>query len=167
MKTTAPPPGDRILLRAIAAFLAMPAVAAGVVPWLLLRSDRWRGAPQAPGAALAALGAVGLLWCVRDFYVIGKGTLAPWAPPSRLVVRGLYRIVRNPMYVSVLAIVSGIAWWRASPVVAAYAAALAIAFHLRVVVNEEPVMARRFGEEWIAYRARVRRWIPGAPRRGR
>ncbi|HYD40323.1 MAG TPA: methyltransferase [Anaeromyxobacter sp.] len=146
------------------AFVAMPAMVAGVVPGLLLRIDRWRGPPRTPGVALAALGAAGLLWCVRDFYVIGKGTLAPWAPPRRLVVRGLYRFVRNPMYVSVLATVAGLAWWRASPVLAGYAAALAIAFHLRVVLGEEPVMAQRFGEEWTAYRAAVRRWVPGRPR---
>ncbi len=152
------------MLGAILAFLAMPAIVAGVVPWLLLRSDRWRGAPEAPGLALVALGVAGLLWCVRDFYVIGKGTLAPWAPPRRLVVRGLYRFVRNPMYVSVLATVAGLAWWRASPALAAYAAALAIAFHLRVVLGEEPGMAARFGEEWTAYRAAVRRWVPGRRR---
>lgn len=156
--------GRRMLLRAIAAFLAMPALVAGAVPWLLLRSDPWRGAPRAPGLALAALGLVGLLWCVRDFYVLGKGTLAPWSPPRRLVVRGLYRFVRNPMYVSVLALVAGLAWWRASPVLAAYAATLAVAFHLRVVFGEEPVMARRFGDEWTAYRAAVGRWVPGRAR---
>lgn len=159
-----PTPPPRLFAQALVAFLAMPAMVAGVVPWLLLRSDRWRGAPQAFGVAPAALGVAGLLWCVRDFYVIGRGTLAPWAPPRRLVVRGLYRLVRNPMYVSVLATVAGLAWWRASPLVAAYAAALAVAFHLRVVLGEEPVMAARFGEEWSAYRAAVRRWIPGPPR---
>ncbi len=159
-----PAPAPRLLLRAVLAFAAMPAIVAGVAPWLLLRSDRWRGPPQPLGLALAALGIAGLLWCVRDFYAIGKGTLAPWAPPRRLVVRGLYRFVRNPMYVSVLATVAGIAWWRASPVLAAYAAALAVAFHLRVVLGEEPGMAKRFGEEWTAYRTAVRRWVPGPPR---
>ncbi len=104
---------------------------------------------------------------MRDFYVIGRGTLAPWAPPRRLVVVGLYRLTRHPMYVGVLTLVAGIAAWRASPVVAGYAAALALVFHLRVVLDEEPVMARRFGDEWTAYRARVRRWLPAPARRPR
>lgn len=149
-----------MFLKAVVAFLAMPAMMGGVVPWLLLRSDRWRGQGSGPGAALAALGLAGLLWCVRDFYVVGKGTLAPWSPPRRLVMVGLYRFVRNPMYVSVLALVAGVAWWQTSPVVAGYAAVLAIAFHLRVVVNEEPVMAQRFPEDWEGYRARAGRWLP-------
>jgi protein-S-isoprenylcysteine O-methyltransferase Ste14 len=112
------------------------------------------------GASLVALGAAGLLWCVRDFYVVGRGTLAPWSPPRRLVVVGLYRVVRNPMYVSVLALVAGIAWWRTSPVVAAYCAVLAVAFHLRVVLHEEPWLERSFPEEWHAYSLEVRRWVP-------
>ncbi len=153
-----------MLLRALIAFLVMPATVAGLVPWLLLRSDRWRGPPFPPGLLLAALGLAGLLWCVRDFYVIGRGTLAPWAPPRRLVVVGLYRLTRNPMYVSVLTLVAGLAAWRASPVLGGYAAARAGAFPLRVRRGEEPVMARRFGEEWTAYRSRVRRWLPAPAR---
>ena len=68
------------------------------------------------GMAPLVAGVVILLWCVRDFYVAGKGTLAPWDPPKHLVVIGLYRFVRNPMYLAVLAIIVGQAllfgsWW--------------------------------------------------------
>jgi protein-S-isoprenylcysteine O-methyltransferase Ste14 len=97
-----------LLVRAIVAFLAMPTVVGLVVPWLLVRIDSWRGGGCSMGASLVALGAAGLLWCVRDFYVVGRGTLAPWSPPRPLVAVGLCRVMRNPMYVSVLALVAGI-----------------------------------------------------------
>jgi protein-S-isoprenylcysteine O-methyltransferase Ste14 len=84
---------------------------------------------------------------VRDFFVAGRGTLAPWDPPRHLVVVGLYRFVRNPMYVSVLTVVVG--WWLAtgSRLLAGYAVVLAIGFHLRVLYHEEPWLRRQFGEE--------------------
>ena len=101
-----------------------------------------------------------LLWCVRDFYVTGKGTLAPWDPPTRLVVVGLYRFVRNPMYVGVLGVVLGWSLVAGSPLLAIYAALLAVGFHLRVVLYEEPVLQRQFGDDWTRYRAGVNRWLP-------
>jgi protein-S-isoprenylcysteine O-methyltransferase Ste14 len=149
-----------MFLRAVLAFLAFPTVFGAVAPWLLAASDPGRGAVRPAGIALAAAGLAALLWCVRDFHVVGKGTLAPWAPPRRLVVVGLYRFVRNPMYLAVLALVAGIAWWRASPRTGAYALVLAYAFHLRVVLGEERSLQRTFGDEWRAYARGVRRWLP-------
>ena len=98
------------------------------------------------------------------FHAEGRGTLAPWAPPSRLVVGGLYRYVRNPMYLAVLSTVLGIAWWRGSPLAGVYALLLGVAFHLRVVLYEEPRLARSFGEEWGAYARAIPRWMPRLPR---
>lgn len=148
-----------MLARALFAFLAMPGLVAFGVPALWL----WRlGRLQivAPaGLALLAVGTVGLLWCVRDFYVRGKGTLAPWSPPRHLVVVGLYRFSRNPMYVSVLLILLGWAATTATPALLAYAAAVAVAFHLRVVHGEEPWLARAHGERWSAYAQTVPRWL--------
>ena len=89
-----------------------------------------------------------LLWCVVEFYRAGRGTLAPWAPPRALVVTGLYRYSRNPMYVAVLLILLGWAIGFRSWMLASYAAMIAIAFHLRVVLNEEPFLARTHGEAW-------------------
>ncbi len=149
-----------MLARAMAAFLALPAVVGVVVPWLLVRADRWRGGGLAAGAGLAGAGAVVLLWCVRDFYVFGRGTLAPWSPPERLVVVGLYRVVRNPMYIGVLMLVAGTALWRTSPVVGIYAVGLAVAFHVRVVRYEEPWLARTFPGQWGWYVRSVPRWTP-------
>ena len=152
--------GRWLLVRALISFLVLPGVAAFLVPPLLIRGDARRGDGWTFGAAVMALGAALLLWCVRDFYASGRGTLAPWDPPRRLVIVGLYRFVRNPMYVSVLTLVVGWALVAASPNVAIYAALLAVGFHLRVITYEEPWLARTFGDDWARYSAQVRRWIP-------
>jgi protein-S-isoprenylcysteine O-methyltransferase Ste14 len=112
------------------------------------------------GWPILLLGVFVLLWCVRDFYKIGKGTLAPWDPPRKLVVVGLYRFVRNPMYVGVLGTVAGWSLIAGSPVLGGYTVVLAIAFHLRVIFYEEPALARQFGDDWTRYRATVHRWVP-------
>ena|SRR5437660_1466304 len=94
-----------LFLRALFAFLALPTIVGGVVPWLILRNDHSRTAGTPLGWPLLFFGASILLWCVRDFYVIGKGTLAPWDPPKKLVTIGLYSFVRNPIYVGVVGFV--------------------------------------------------------------
>jgi protein-S-isoprenylcysteine O-methyltransferase Ste14 len=152
--------GRFLFLRALFAFLVLPVVVGGVLPWLLLPIDRWRTSGTWFGLPVLGCGIFVLLWCVRDFYIIGKGTLAPWDPPKRLVVVGLYRIVRNPMYVGVLGVVLGWSLVAGSPLLAIYAAVLAIGFHLRVVLYEEPVLRRQFGDDWTRYRAAINRWLP-------
>ena len=148
---------DRLFWRALAAFLACPGVVAFLVPWLLLRP---RGGDfHAVGLVPLAVGGALLLWCVRDFYVAGGGTLAPWAPPRRLVAVGLYRVSRNPMYVAVVVILCGWALGFHTWAAWLYALAMALAFHLRVVLREEPWLAETYGEQWTAYRARVPRWL--------
>ena len=151
---------NKMFLRALFAFLALPTVVAGVIPWLLLPADRWRTDGTILGWPVLSFGVFILLWCVRDFYVIGKGTLAPWDPPKKLVIVGLYRLVRNPMYIGVLGCVAGFSLIVGSPVTSAYTFLLAFAFHLRVLFYEEPALSRLFGEEWIRYRDRVSRWLP-------
>jgi protein-S-isoprenylcysteine O-methyltransferase Ste14 len=152
-----------MFVRALVAFLAMPGLVAGLIPWLLVRAAVSRQGSFAPGLGLLALGLGLLLWCVRDFYVAGRGTLAPWSPPRRLVVVGLYRVVRNPMYVAVLMVVLGWSLAFTAALLAVYALALATAFHLRVVGHEEPWLRRQFGADWIAYAATVPRWLPRLP----
>jgi protein-S-isoprenylcysteine O-methyltransferase Ste14 len=146
-----------VFLRALLAFIALPGVVAFLIPlWIA------SGSQPAPGiAAVIALGAglATLLWCVGSFYVSGKGTLAPWAPPRQLVTTGLYRFSRNPMYIGVLLVLAGWALLYQSSVLAWYAAAIAVAFHLRVILGEEPWLARTHGEAWSAYKRRVPRWL--------
>ena len=141
--------------RALVAFLALPAVVAFLVPWLLRPSEAGLDLIALP---IVVVGAGLLLWCVRDFYVAGQGTLAPWAPPKHLVTVGLYRFSRNPMYVAVLVVLAGFAVGFRSLALSVYAVSVAAAFHLRVLWYEEPWLARTYGGEWTAYRARVPRW---------
>jgi protein-S-isoprenylcysteine O-methyltransferase Ste14 len=147
-----------IFTRAVIAFVALPGIVAYLVPGMWI----WRGgqALQWPcGLAMIVLGTVGLLWCVRDFHVSGKGTLAPWSPPRELVVVGLYRYSRNPMYVCVLLVLLGWAVSFGSTGLFAYALAVGVAFHLRVVFGEEPWLERTHGADWRQYTRRVRRWF--------
>jgi protein-S-isoprenylcysteine O-methyltransferase Ste14 len=148
-----------LLLRAIASFLALPALVAFAIPiWIGAsagNSVRYLG----PAVVLLCLGTVLLLWCVREFYVSGRGTLAPWDPPRHLVTSGPYRISRNPMYVGVVTILAGWSTLWDSGSLLIYSVLFMIGFHLRVLLYEEPWAARQFGSEWDAYRARVPRWI--------
>lgn len=146
--------------RALFAFLVLPGSFAGVIPALLVSSDAKRGHGWKFGWAFVVIGILLLLWCVRDFYVIGKGTLAPWDPPKRLVVVGLYRFVRNPMYVAILILLIGWSITAGSALLAAYTVVLAAAFHLRVVLYEERRLQTLFAPDWQAYRLAVPRWIP-------
>jgi protein-S-isoprenylcysteine O-methyltransferase Ste14 len=147
-----------VFARAIAAFLVLPGVVAFAVPLsVLLSQGAWPVHPA--GSLLLVIGIGGLAWCVRDFYVLGKGTLAPWAPPRHLVVVGLYRWSRNPMYLSVTLILLGWAVTFGSWSLLLYAAAVLVAFHLRVVLGEEPWLARTHGAQWDAYVRDVPRWI--------
>jgi protein-S-isoprenylcysteine O-methyltransferase Ste14 len=100
------------------------------------------------------------VWCVADFITRGRGTPNPYDAPTRLVVNGLYRLVRNPMYVGLGAVIAGQAALFGSPILAAYGAAALAAFHLRVVLYEEPTLSRTFAASWADYAARVPRWLP-------
>jgi protein-S-isoprenylcysteine O-methyltransferase Ste14 len=149
-----------LFLRALMAFLILPGTFAGLVPACIVAGDSWRAGGSLPGLVPLAIGLAILLWCVRDFYVAGKGTLAPWDPPRRLVIVGLYRFVRNPMYVGILVLLIGWAWWAGSWMLACYAALLGVAFHLRVVLYEEPRLRRQFDGQWAEYAGKVSRWMP-------
>ena len=145
--------------RALLAFLVLPGVVAIAVPAAWLHSSGQTTLVHPFGLLPLAIGIGALLWCVRDFYVSGRGTLAPWAPPAQLVIVGLYRYSRNPMYVAVTLILLGWAVAFASRGLLTYAAVVAIAFHLRVVLAEEPWLAQRHGAGWQEYSRRVPRWL--------
>lgn len=100
-----------------------------------------------------------ILWCVREFYRVGRGTLAPWDPPRHLVTSGPYGVSRNPMYIGVVTILAGWCALWGSRTLIIYSVLFAIGFHLRVLVYEEPWASRHFGAQWDAYRARVPRWV--------
>ena len=144
-------------------FLLAPGMVAGVVPWWL---TRWRvdSAFFAPlrvvGLLLVAAGTLVLLQAFTRFVREGAGTPAPVAPTERLVIGGLYRYVRNPMYLAVLSCIVGQALWLGSVRLLAYGAVVAVCFVLFVLAYEEPTLARRYGAEYDAYRRRVPAWWP-------
>jgi protein-S-isoprenylcysteine O-methyltransferase Ste14 len=153
------------LLRTLAFTLVVPATVAGALPALLLvvEPGDWRfattGAVRALGWGVAVAGVVLYGWCAWRFATTGRGTPAPHDPPRRLVTAGPYAISRNPMYVAVLAVVSGAVLVTGSPTLAGYLAILAIGFHRRVIRYEEPTLNRTFGEAYQRYCARVPRWL--------
>jgi len=148
-----------LFLRALLAFLALPGVVAFAVPLLLLRPAMPAHAFALDAVPVLVLGVGLLFWCVREFYVAGLGTLAPWAPPRHLVTSGLYRYSRNPMYLAVLLVLTGWAIGFRSGTLTLYALIVGVAFHVRVRWYEEPWLARTHGASWDAYAATVPRWL--------
>ena len=131
---------------------------AGVIPWTILRPSGTSGVGVRAGVVLSA-GLLLLLWCVREFYVSGKGTLAPWSPPRHLVTTGPYRFSRHALYVAVMLILTGWAAAFESQSMWIYTVGVALAFHVRIVRFEEPWLAGRYGDDFEAYCRRVPRWL--------
>jgi protein-S-isoprenylcysteine O-methyltransferase Ste14 len=144
-------------------FILAPGSVAGLMPYLL---TRWRVEAQLPiavrtaGGFLIAVAVASVLESFARFVVRGRGTPAPAAPPTRLVVSGQYRYVRNPMYAALVASVLGQALVLGSLGLTAYAGLLLALFHLRVITYEEPKLAEHFGGQFRAYRSGVPRWLP-------
>ena len=146
-------------------FVVAPFVLAGLIPWWM---TRWEFGPalfglevtRAVGVLFILIGLPGLVDSFARFALQGLGTPAPVAPTQNLVVTGLYRYVRNPIYVAVVAIMLGQAMlfgdWR----VMVLGALFWLACHIFVDVYEEPTLQRTFGAEYESYRANVPRWIP-------
>lgn len=137
-------------------------VPAQILSWSGIIRPESPGAAQWVGAAVRVLGLSLALSCVVAFALIGKGTAAPFDPPRRLVIRGPYRLVRNPMYIGAGVGLAGAAafyrsWW-----LVAYLGLLWLLVHLLVVFYEEPTLRRLFGQEYDDYCRRVRRWWPSS-----
>jgi protein-S-isoprenylcysteine O-methyltransferase Ste14 len=134
-------------------------------PWLI---TRWRvddpllgvTAVRGVGVALVAGALPCLIESIVRFVRIGRGTLVPIMPTEHLVMTGLYRYVRNPMYVGVVSLIVGQGLLLGSTGTLLYAAVVALGFHLFVLLYEEPTMRRTYGEEYEAYCGQVRRWLP-------
>jgi protein-S-isoprenylcysteine O-methyltransferase Ste14 len=150
-----------LAFRSILFVFLIPGTVAGYIPVLIVRSSDMRPSGSI-GTALAAclivLGASVLLRCVWDFFAAGRGTLAPFDAPRRLVVKGLYRFTRNPMYNGVISALIGEAWLFRSLSLWEYAALVFVMFHLFVIVYEEPTLELQFGESFRAYKRAVPRW---------
>ena len=116
--------------------------------------------PALLGSALYAAGFALWLWTVRLFASIGKGTLAPWDPTSRLVIDGPYRYVRNPMITAVTTALLGEAAFFGSPDLALWAGIFFVANYIGFLAYEERGLVRRFGDDYREYKRNVPRWIP-------
>lgn len=158
-----------LALRSILFAVLLPGTVTVVVPYLIVHRDAvarfehgslWHWLGLLP----ISVGAVVLFWCIWDFAVAGRGTLAPVDPPRQLVARGLYRYVRNPMYVGVVSILLGESLLFESFPLLAYTIMCFVAAHCFVVLYEEPVLRQKFGESYQAYCRRVHRWRPQPPR---
>ena len=138
------------------------------VPYILAsgpETGHWTLGPwRYVGLLPLGAGIAGLAWCLRDFALVGRGTPAPFDPPRQLVATGLYRWVRNPMYLSALSLLVGEAALLEAPVLLRYAAGFFLVAHLFVVLYEEPALRRKFGESYDRYRATVPRWLARRPR---
>ena len=147
--------------------VVVPGVVAGLVPWLLTdwESSQRPVSAGVLGGLLIALGAGVLVHAFIRFVVEGRGTPAPIAPTERLVVGGLYRYVRNPMYLAVLATIVGQALFFGSPSLLRYAAAFWLVVATFVRSYEEPTLSARYGAPYAAYRRAVPAWMPRPRRR--
>ncbi len=155
-----------LLLKNLLFTVLVPGTVAVYVPLLIAESCSPASGPAfAIGLALLMVGTAIYAWCVWDFATFGRGTPAPIDAPKKLVVRGLYRYTRNPMYVGVLTVILGWTSLFGAANLVLYALAVGTCFHLFVVLYEERHLAREFGSQYEAYRSQVSRWLPG-PGRG-
>ena len=146
-------------------FCVAPGLVAGVGPGAIAG---WQIGPpflglcffRVIGVILIIIGAAGLLDSMARFALKGRGTPAPFAPPATLVISGLYRYVRNPMYVAIVAAILGQALLFGNIAVLGYSVVVWCLFHLFIIKVEEPTLRSQFGESYSAYQSGVRRWWP-------
>ncbi len=154
----------RAAFGSLAFLFVAPGVVAGLVPWLITGwevDDELAVLPlQVLGALLIAGGAVVILNAFARFVLEGVGTPAPVAPTEKLVVGGLYRHVRNPMYVAVASTIIGQALLLGRPLLLAYAALFMAVVAAFVHLYEEPTLTRQFGDDYTRYRSAVPAWRP-------
>jgi protein-S-isoprenylcysteine O-methyltransferase Ste14 len=154
-----------LFLRSIFFAILQPGTVTILIPYWLI-SSRSVGASSRYqtlrylGLPLIIIGATTLLWCIWDFFASGRGTISPIDPPKHLVVRGLYRYVRNPMYVSVVTILLGESIFFRSLPVLIEAGVFFVLANLFILLYEEPTLRRQFGESYEQYKQSVGRWTP-------
>jgi protein-S-isoprenylcysteine O-methyltransferase Ste14 len=159
-----------VLLRHLLSILLLPTMVAVVIPRWILRAyaatdSRWPSTPtsampKAFGVLLMVAGIGLVAWCITLFARVGKGTLAPWDPTSRLVAVGPYRYTRNPMITGVLTTLVGEAFLTGSRYIAFWAATFFAVNHVYFLLLEEPGLADRFGPSYEEYKRTVPRWFP-------
>lgn len=140
---------------------------ARLLSWFGIARPAVLAVEQVAGMTIGIVGSAVALWCVLTFALVGRGTPAPFDPPRRLVIRGPYRFVRNPMYMGAGLALSGAALFYESLPMLGYTGLFCLASHLFVVRYEEPTLLRTFGQEYGVYCRQVRRWLPRVGRSDR
>ncbi|RRB04376.1 methyltransferase family protein [Larkinella rosea] len=159
------PVTSSLLLRNLFFTLLQPGIVTGLIPYLLVRNkvkilfSNPFEFQQYLGVLIWLLGIIILFHCIIRFATEGQGTISPADPTKRLVIKGLYRFSRNPMYVGVMLILIGEAVFCPSVALWLYTISVFIAVSLFVITHEEPRLRNDFGEDYEAYCRRVRRWI--------
>ena len=156
-----------LFIRNLIFTILQPGIVAGLIPYWILGDEAknlfaqqisLRGLHDL-GAIIFVIGFVIMSWCIIDFAVKGSGTLSPIDPTKKLVVVGLYKYSRNPMYVGVILILIGEAIFFQSVELGIYALIVFIGFHIFAILVEEPRLRKDFGEEYKSYCEKVGRWI--------
>jgi protein-S-isoprenylcysteine O-methyltransferase Ste14 len=136
-----------------------------LLPWIMIRYKHTLGLPtvQIPilqyfGVLLLISCVIVILHCKNIFRIVGKGTPVPIEPPKEFVASGLYRFVRNPMYVSYITIYIALFFVSGSLLLLFFTLLCIPAIHLAVVLIEEPSLEKRFGNTYLEYKKRVKRW---------
>ncbi len=150
----------KYLLRHLASLL-LPVTILVIVPWLLdphpvLAS----GLELTAGTSIIGVGLYVMGRTVLDFFNVGKGTLAPWDPPRKLVITGMYAHVRNPMIIGVIVVAVGESLALSSWAIFGFAVFAFVLNTVYFIYSEEPGLEKRFGEEYLEYKRNVPRWIP-------
>ena len=155
----------KLFLKNLLFTILVPGTVSVYLPLLIARGKPIASIPflLALGALLLVFGTAIYLWTVWDFATSGRGTPLPLDAPKKLVVRGLYRYTRNPMYLGVLSVVLGWAGVFADAWLLVYALFAGMLVHIFVVTYEEPKLKELFGAEYEKYQAEVARWIPRLP----
>lgn len=163
---------DRSSTNALASalfFILAPGIVAGLIPYLIAGWAPPDATPYVIGLLVGIGGLIiggGLLLLMDSFMRFvneGNGTPMPWMPTDKMIARGFYRYLRNPMYVGVVAVILGQAIIFLNAWLVLYAALVWVVFHLYVTMVEEPTLRRNFGSAYADYRAAVPRWLPRIP----
>lgn len=154
-----------LFLRNLLFTILHPGIIAGLIPYLILSREDLEliykpfNLYQYAGIIISVTGFIILIKCIIGFAVKGKGTLSPFDPTKELVISGLYRYSRNPMYLGVMLILSGETVFFTSTELLVYEVVVFLLFNVFIKVNEEPRLKKDFGDTYLQYCNKVRRWI--------
>jgi protein-S-isoprenylcysteine O-methyltransferase Ste14 len=149
-----------LIVRNVVFTIVVPGLGGIWFPWWILTRHGHATPAAWEAVPVIVAGAALYLWCAWNFATVGGGTPGLWDAPRQVVATGPYRRVRNPIYIGALLVVLGEAWLFMSVPLLDYAGAMAVFFHLFVTCYEEPMLGRRFGSSYLAYRRAVPRWFP-------